>query len=68
MFSAPMRRSGAASRECKRMVQMITEDTTMRKDEQIQRDVRFRVGVAKTLVLPRHRVLVRSPSNITRDS
>jgi hypothetical protein len=44
---------GTANRERKRMVRLLIEDITIRKGEQIQLDVRFRGGVAKTLLLPR---------------
>ena len=44
---------GTANRERKRMVRLLIEDITIRKGEQIQLDVRFRAGVAKTLTLPR---------------
>lgn len=44
---------GTANRERKRMVRLLIEDITIRKGEQIQLDIRFRGGVAKTLMLPR---------------
>jgi hypothetical protein len=44
---------GTANRERKRMVRLLIEDITIRKGEQIQLDIRFRGGVAKTLTLPR---------------
>jgi hypothetical protein len=42
-----------ADRERKRMVRLLIEDVTIRKGEQVQLDVRFRGGMAKTLMLPR---------------
>jgi hypothetical protein len=42
-----------ANRERKRMARLLIEDITIRKGEQIQLDVRFRGGAAKTLMLPR---------------
>jgi hypothetical protein len=44
---------GTANRERKRMVRLLVEDVTIRKDEQIQLDIRFRGGMSKTLMLPR---------------
>jgi hypothetical protein len=44
---------GTANRERKRMVRLLIEDMTIRKGDQIQLDVRFRGGTAKTLMLPR---------------
>jgi DNA invertase Pin-like site-specific DNA recombinase len=45
--------SGTANRERKRMVRLLIEDITIRKGEQIQLDIRFRGGAAKTLMLPK---------------
>jgi DNA invertase Pin-like site-specific DNA recombinase len=44
---------GTASRERKRMVRLLIEDITIRKDEQVRLDVRFRGGASRTLMLPR---------------
>jgi hypothetical protein len=37
----------ARTRERKRMVRLLIEDITIRKDEQIQLDIRFRGGATK---------------------
>jgi len=42
-----------AHRERKRMVRLLIEDITVRKDEQVQLQIRFRGGMSKTLMLPR---------------
>ena len=44
---------GTANRERKRMVRLLIEDITIRKGDQIQLDIRFGGGAAKTLMLPR---------------
>jgi DNA invertase Pin-like site-specific DNA recombinase len=41
-----------ANRERKRMVRLLIEDITVRKEQQIQLQIRFRGGMSKTLVLP----------------
>lgn len=41
-----------ANRERKRMVRLLIEDVTVRKEQQIQLQIRFRGGMSKTLVLP----------------
>jgi DNA invertase Pin-like site-specific DNA recombinase len=41
-----------ANRERKRMVRLLIEDITVRKDIQIQLQIRFRGGMSKTLMLP----------------
>ena len=43
---------GTANRERKRIVRLLIEDITIRKGEQIQLDVLFRVGATKTLMFP----------------
>jgi DNA invertase Pin-like site-specific DNA recombinase len=41
-----------ANRERKRMVRLLIEDITVKKQQQIQLQIRFRGGMSKTLVLP----------------
>jgi hypothetical protein len=42
-----------ANRERKRMVRLLIEDITVRNGDDIQLDIRFRGGAAKTLLLPK---------------
>jgi len=42
-----------AHRDRKRMIRLLIEDITIRKDDQVRLDVRFRGGAAKALLLPR---------------
>ena len=49
-------------RDRKRMVRLLVEDVTLRKDEQILAHVRFRGGATRTLVLP----LPRSAADLRR--
>lgn len=52
-FSRLWNDPGTANRERKRMVRLLIEDITIRKGAQIQLDIRFRGGAAKTLILPK---------------
>ncbi len=40
-------------RERKRMVRLLIEDITVRKNDQVQLDIRFRGGMSQTLILPK---------------
>jgi hypothetical protein len=55
---------GTANRERKRMVRLLIEDITIRKGDQIQLDVRFRGGAAKTLMLPKPLAFVKATGRI----
>ena len=55
---------GTANRERKRMVRPLIEDITIRKGDQIQLDVRFRGGAAKTLMLPKPLAFVKATGRI----
>jgi Recombinase/Recombinase zinc beta ribbon domain/MerR HTH family regulatory protein len=45
--------SDTPDRERKRMVRLLIEDVTIRRDKEVQLDVRFRGGMSRTLILPR---------------